>query len=101
MGNELLETLVQVAVIQFGPERGFYTRGITIADFVAWLKNRYGILIDEYGEPVEGVEIAQGMRQNYDALKLRLRHLGFYTDVSDASNSQLIQPRFNVRGSRI
>lgn len=101
LGTGLLETLVQVAVIDFQPKRGFYTRGITIADFVAWLKHRYGLLIDEYGEPVEGVEITQAMRQNYEALKLRLRQLGFYTDVSDASNSQLIQPRFKVKGSRL
>jgi hypothetical protein len=100
LGTELLETLVQVAVVDFHPKRGFYTRGVTIADFVTWLKNRYGLLIDEYGEDVEGVEFTQAMLQNYEALKSRLRQLGFYTDVSDASNSQLIQPRFRVAGSR-
>lgn len=100
LGNELLETFVQLAVIDFHPKRGFYTRGITVADFVTWLKNRYGILTDEYGEPVEGVEMTEAMHQNYEALRTRLRQLGFYTDVSDASNSQVIQPRFSVKGSR-
>jgi hypothetical protein len=101
LGTELLETLVQVAVVDFHPKKGFYTRGITIADFVAWLKRRYGLLIDEYGEPTEGVEVAQALRENYGALRACLRQLGFYTDVSDASNSQLIQPRFRVEGSRV
>ncbi len=95
LGSELLETLVQVSVLDY--QHGHLKqRGITIKDFVEWLKNRYGILIDEYGETVENAEIAQAMSKNYGALKDRLRQLGFYADLSDASNSQRIQPRYKV-----
>jgi len=95
LGSELLETLVQISVLDY--QHGFLKqRGKTIKDFVEWLKNRYGILIDEYGEAVENAEIAQAMSKNYDALKDRLRQLGFYADLSDASNSQQIQPRYKV-----
>jgi hypothetical protein len=36
------------------------------------------------------------LNNNYEALKNRLRQLGFYTDLSDASNSQVIKPRFKI-----
>jgi len=35
---------------------------------------------------------------NFEALKTRLRQLGFFTDLSDASNSQVIMPRFPIAG---
>jgi hypothetical protein len=95
LGSELLETLVQISVLDY-KHGALAQRGIAIKDFVNWLKNRYGILIDEYGEPVENAEIAQAMNKNYSALKDRLRQLGFYADLSDASNSQQIQPRYKV-----
>jgi len=103
LGTELLETLVQIAVIDYKRSGGhpeFRTKGLTISDFVVWLKNRYGILIDEFSESVDSVDMAQAMRHNYQALKTRLRQLGFYTDLSDASNTQLIQPRFRVISSQ-
>ncbi len=96
LGSELLETLVQVAVVHQDKYGQLKTSGVTIKDFVVWIKNRYGLLIDEYGEPIENAEMAQALNKNYNALKDRLRQLGFYADLSDASNSQRIQPRYKV-----
>ena len=95
LGNLLLEVLVQLAVVSADP-RGFKTQPITIVDFVEWLKNRYGIYINELPEGSDSHETAKSLNNNFVALKDRLRQLGFYTDLSDASNSQVIKPRFKV-----
>jgi len=95
LGNQLLELLVQLAVV--GAKKGrFYTAPITITDFVNWLRQRYGILIDTMGGPTDSPEISRALETNYNALKDRLRQLGFFTDLSDASISQVIRPRFPI-----
>jgi hypothetical protein len=95
LGNQLLELLVQLAVV--GAKKGkFYTAPITITDFIDWLRQRYGILIDTMGEPADSPEISCALEINYTALKDRLRQLGFFTDLSDASISQVIRPRFPI-----
>ena len=96
MGNQLLEVLVQLSVVG-ADESGFKTQPITITKFVEWLKNRYGILIDTTGKETDSPEIARALELNYNSLKDRLRQLGFFTDLSDASNSQTIKPRFPIK----
>jgi hypothetical protein len=95
LGNLLLEVLVQLAVVSADP-RGFKTQPITIVHFVEWLKDRYGIYINELPGGSDSPETAKALNINFMALKDRLRQLGFYTDLSDASNSQVIKPRFKV-----
>lgn len=95
LGNQLLELLVQLSVV--GSRRGrFITEPITVANFVKWLRDRYGILIDITGEQNDSSEVARALEGNYNALKDRLRQLGFFTDLSDASISQVIKPRFPI-----
>src|ERR1017187_2832643 len=95
LGNGLLEILVQLAVV--GVKGGqFITQPITVANFVKWLRDRYGILIDSTGEPNDSPDVARALEVNYTALKDRLRQLGFFTDLSDASISQVIKPRFPI-----
>lgn len=95
MGNQLLELLLQLAVVD---HRGgkFSTKPITITDFVKWLGDRYGILIDTTKTPDDSPEVARALEANYLVLKDRLRQLGFFTDLSDASISQVIRPRFPI-----
>lgn len=95
LGNVLLEVLVQLAVVS-ADLKGFKTQSVTIVSFVEWLKNRYGIYINEWISGSDSPETAKALAGNYNALKDRLRQLGFYTDLSDASNSQVIKPRFKV-----
>lgn len=99
MGNQLLELLVQLAVVDVRfrhNQKEFYTKPITITTFVKWLSDRYGILIDKTCAPSDSSEIARALEDNYSALKDRLRQLGFFTDLSDASISQVIKPRFPI-----
>jgi hypothetical protein len=99
LGNLLLEVLVQLAVVDYkihNESIAAYTKPITIISFVEWLKNRYGIYINEWLDGSDSPETAKALNNNFLALKDRLRQLGFYTDLSDASNSQVIKPRFKV-----
>ena len=98
IGNQLLEVLVQLAVVS-ADQKGFKTQPITIVFFVEWLKNRYGIYINEWITGSDSPETAKALNKNFLALKERLRQLGFYTDLSDASNSQVIKPRFKIEPS--
>jgi hypothetical protein len=99
LGNQLLELLVQLAVVDARRRHGqmeFYTKPITITGFVKRLRNQYGILIDTTQTPNDSPEVARALEANYSALKDRLRQLGFFTDLSDASISQVIRPRFPI-----
>lgn len=100
LGNELLEVLIQLAVIRQRASDGrFETRAIPIREFVDWLARRYGLLVDTLSVAGGGTEsefVNQALTKNYEALKIRLRQLGFFTDLADASNSQVIAPRFTI-----
>jgi len=99
MGSQLLELLVQLAVVDARSRHGemeFYTKPITITDFVKWLESRYGIRIDTTETSNDSPEVARALEANYLALKDRLRQLGFFTDLSDAFISQVIRPRFPI-----
>lgn len=99
MGSQLLELLVQLAVVDARRRYGqveFYTKPITITEFVKWLRDRYGMLIDTTETTSDSPDVAHALEANYSALKDRLRQLGFFTDLSDASISQVIRPRFPI-----
>jgi hypothetical protein len=96
LGNQLLELLVQLSVVGYNTKQGFFTQPIVITDFVEWLRKRYGLLIDCNKGAEDTPEGAKALENNFNALKIRLRQLGFYTDLSDASNSQVIRPRFTI-----
>jgi hypothetical protein len=101
LGNQLLEILVQLAVVGVNKHGQFITEPKTVKDFVTWLRSRYGILIDSTGEPNDSPDVARALELNYSALKDRLRQLGFFTDLSDASISQVIKPRFPITADTI
>ena len=100
IGNELLEVLIQLAVLEHRESDGkWQSRPIPIRQFVDWLQGRYGLLIDTLGPTgVEDEQTNRALATNYEALKTRLRQLGFFTDLADASNSQVIVPRFAIVG---
>lgn len=103
IGNELLEVFIQLAVLrQRTSDDKWQSQPITIQEFVDWLRSRYGILIDRLGPgSTDNEQINRALATNLDALKTRLRQLGFFTDLSDASNSQVINPRFQIAGEEL
>lgn len=103
IGNELLEVLIQLAVLRQSDVDGrWHSEPIEIRNFVDWFAGRYGLLIDRLPEEwPEDEKTNRALVSNYEALKTRLRQLGFFTDLSDASNSQVIEPRFAIRGEEL
>ena len=101
LGNQLLEILVQLFVVGVNRHGQFITEPKTVKDFVTWLRNRYGMLIDSTSEPNDSPDVARALELNYSALKDRLRQLGFFTDLSDASISQVIKPRFPITADTV
>jgi len=78
-------------------DQKWHSLDIEIGAFVSWLEERYGILIDNLGANIpEDEQTNRALATNYDQLKIRLRQLGFFTALSDASNSQVIRPRFPI-----
>lgn len=104
-GNELLEVLIQLAVLRHrANDDRFETRPIEIRRFVDWLAGRYGLLIDRLAVsdgPAEEEHVNRALSTNMEALKTRLRQLGFFSDLADAGNSQVIAPRFTITDGQI
>lgn len=94
IGSQMLEMLVQVAVLE--PEGAeFRARPILIDDLLFWLRQRYGLtLMPDW--PAATIQDYEAFNANLGILKRRLREIGFYTDLSDAYNAQIIRPRYEI-----
>ena len=98
IGSKLLEVLVQLVVLT--PKDGFYeSYSLSINELIRRLRERYGLIIDgTQEERFKDADITTHLafRENVEALKDKLRQIGFYTDLSDASILQKIRPRYTV-----
>lgn len=94
IGSQMLEMLVQIAVLE--PEGAeFRARPILIDDLLFWLRQRYGLtLMPDW--PAATIQDYEAFNANLGILKRRLREIGFYTDLSDAYNAQIIRPRYEI-----
>ena len=96
LGTRLLEMLAQLSVL----DDNYKSRPVAIEDFTAWLYNRYGLIInglehERYAN--SDIRTHLGFGQNVEALKDKLRRIGFYTQLSDAYLLQKIRPRYELR----
>jgi len=96
LGSRLLETLVQLALVERDPEAGLVARPMLIDDFIQWLRRRYGFVIYAPAHRSVPPNEQPAWRRNEQALRERLHQIGFFTDLSDAYNSQTLRPRFQV-----
>lgn len=98
IGSKLLEVLVQLVVLN--PKDGLYEmQSLSINELIQKLRHRYGLVIDGTSElRFKDADITTHLafKENVEALKNKLRQIGFYTDLSDASIMQKIRPRYNV-----
>jgi len=95
--NDLLAVWVQLASIQLradddGQDQG--PRPIPLREFLAFLHDRFGILIDRPPEPFSGAEHVAAARDNLRAMLRRLRQMGVFRDLSDDFTVQALQPPY-------
>ncbi len=99
IGSKLLETLVQLLVLQQKEDGSYETRSLSIDELATAIRKRYGLVINGVGEERfadADVEMNSAFRINMDAFKNKLRQIGFYTDMSDACILQKIRPRYKL-----
>ncbi|HEY9631224.1 MAG TPA: hypothetical protein V6C84_28370 [Coleofasciculaceae cyanobacterium] len=99
MGSRLLEVLLQIAVLT--PQgTSFKTREVRIEELLQFLRERYGIYIDQLpsydGFQQASILDRQALRQNVNTFKTRLREIGFFQDLSDAYITQTVTPRYTI-----
>ena len=97
IGSKLLEVLVQLLVLQPKESGGFESKPLSIRELAAAIRKRYGLIIDGTDEPRfkdADIKTHLAFKENMNALKNKLRQIGFYTDLSDASSLQKIRPRY-------
>lgn len=99
VGSKLLETLVQILLLQKDENGGYHTKSISIDELTKLLRDRYGLIINGISEPRfadADVVVHDAFKANTMAFKDKLRQIGFYTDLSDACILQKIRPRYNI-----
>ena len=99
MGTKLLETLVQILVLDVAEGSRFVTRTLSIEELMEGLRNRYGLVINGLNEPRfkdANIEIHLAFKENVEAFKSKLRQIGFYSDLSDAYILQRVNPRYEI-----
>lgn len=98
MGTKLLETLIQIAVLKLEGEQ-YKSEPISIEEFLTWMSNRYGMLINGIDDPRfanANVNVHLAFKENLKAFKNKLRQIGFYSVLSDAYIMQKIRPRYTI-----
>lgn len=100
LDSRLLEVLLQIAVLQEGQDGGFHTGEMRVDELLVFLRERYGIFIDQLprsdGFATTSIENRRALRDNVRAFTGRLREIGFYRDLSDAYVTQTITPRYRI-----
>ncbi len=102
--NDLLAVLVQLAAVRLAPSNqgNDGTRilaEVPLQDFLSFLEDRFGILIDRPPAPFEGPEYAAAARDNLRAMLGRLRQMGIFTDLSDDFTVQRLRPPYATEGT--
>lgn len=98
--SRLLEVLLQIAVLRPGGDQGYFTGEMRIDDLLSFLRERYGLYIDQLppgeGFSVPTIDERKALRSNVQAFTGRLREIGFYRDLSDAYVTQTVVPRYTI-----
>jgi len=95
--SRLMEVLLQIAVLRPGGDQGYFTGEMRIDDLLSFLRERYGLYIDQLppgeGFAIPNIDERKALRSNVQAFTGRLREIGFYRDLSDAYVTQTVVPR--------
>ncbi|MEO7021434.1 MAG: hypothetical protein ABI234_14860, partial [Ktedonobacteraceae bacterium] len=96
--NGLLGVLVQIAAVRLGKptkqELGESIQPIRLQEFLQFLEEHFGILVDRPPAPFEGAEYTAAARENLRAMLRRLRQMGIFRDLSDDFTVQRLHPPY-------
>ena len=97
--NDLLAVLVQLAAARHMPveikgEEGQEVPPIRLQEFLQFLEERFGILVDRPPAQFKGAEYAAAARDNLRAMLRRLRQMGIFHDLSDDFTVQRLYPPY-------
>ena len=98
LGTRLLETLVQILVLESNGNQ-FQTKSLSIEELASNIRERYGLIINGLGEERftdADLQTHLAFKENMEAFKMKLRQIGFYSDLSDAYILQRIRPRYEL-----
>ena len=103
LDSRLLEVLLQICLLNAESPVSFRTDSLRIDEFLAILRERYGLCIDRLPD-ADGLGPAivtdhAALRENRAAFVARLREIGFYSDLSDAYLTQTITPRYTIEAT--
>jgi len=97
--NDLLAVLVQLAALprsalsnQDREDQG--VQPIRLQDFLRFIEERFGILVDRPPAPYEGAEYIAAAHDNLCAMLRHLRQMGIFRDLSDDFTVQRLHPPY-------
>lgn len=93
LASSVLDYLVHLFAAPFPGKPG--TRGQTLTQFLAWIRDRYGIHVDQQSAGNEGSSDLTA--DNRLALERRMCDLGFLGSVHDAEEMKVVRGRFSPR----
>jgi hypothetical protein len=102
--NDLLAVLVQLAAARLRVREQSSSNGgrngqgglppIRLQDFLRFLEERFGLLIDRPPPPFQGAEYIAAAQENLRAMLRRLRQMGIFRDLSDDFTVQRLHPPY-------
>jgi len=95
MSNDLLAALVHLAMVEGDTSIPLSHRTIQprlrLCEFLAFLEQRFGVIIDRPPGLAATAEATAAAKRNLEALKLRLRQMGFFEVLSDDFTAQYLR----------
>lgn len=97
--NDVLAVFVQLAAARLSPPQDRdhgeqELQPIRLQEFLQFLEQRFGILVDRPPASFEGAEYTAAARENLRAMLRRLRQMGIFRDLSDDFTVQCLHPPY-------
>lgn len=93
MSDDLLSSLVQVALLEYEPghaDRPRRRSRLSLESLLRVMETRYGLLIARPPSELDSAEARRAADENLVAFKSRLRQLGYFEALSDDFNAQYV-----------
>lgn len=97
MSDDLLATLVHLAMVEdisANLTSAKIKKRLRLIDFLHFLENRYGIIVDRPPDFLDSASARAASHENMEAMKRRLRQMGFFQVLSDDFTAQYLSDPF-------